>query len=92
MIEIGDVPEAIRRVLIREAAARDESLEECLREVLEQEARRVQNRDLVRSYAAKRRSGATRVDPVEAIREGREERQQRIADGTSPKYVSEVVP
>jgi hypothetical protein len=81
--QIGDVPEATRRVLVREAAARDQSLQEYLGEVLEQEARRVQNRELVSSYGANRRSGATHLDPAEVIREGREERQKRIAGDAS---------
>lgn len=79
-IQVRDVPEATRQVLIRAAAARDESLQVYLSEVLEQEVRRVQNRELVSSYASKRRSSATHVDPAEIIREGREERQQQIAD------------
>ncbi|MCU1579731.1 MAG: hypothetical protein JWP19_1935 [Rhodoglobus sp.] len=83
-IQIRDVPEATRQVLIRAAAARDESLQVYLSEVLEQEARRVQNRELVSSYAANRRAG-TRTDPVEMIREGREQRQQHIADAIQPR-------
>jgi hypothetical protein len=82
-IQIRDLPEATRQVLIRAAAARDESLQVYLSEVLEQEARRVQNRDLVSSYAANRRGG-TRTNPAELIREGREERQQHITDAIQP--------
>lgn len=88
-IQIREVPEATRAVLARAAAERDESLQVYLSGVLEQEARRVQNRELVRSYAAARdsqprRVGTKPVDAAELIREGREERQQQIADAVAP--------
>jgi len=79
-IQIRDVPDATRAILARAAAQRDESLQVYLSGVLEQEARRVQNGELVRSYATNRRSGGLRVDAVDLVREAREERQQQIAD------------
>lgn len=79
-IQIRDVPEATRVVLARAAAERDESLQVYLSDVLEQEARRVLNRDLVRTYAASRPRTADRIDAAEVIREAREERDQQIMD------------
>lgn len=78
-VQIRDVPEAIRLVLVRAAAERDESLQVYLSGVLEREAHRVQNRELVSGYAAKRRTSASN-DIGELIRQERAERQQQIMD------------
>lgn len=77
-LQIRDVPEATRDVLAKAAAERNESLQVYLSEVLEQEARRVQNRDLARSYAASRPRRAAGIDAAEVIRSEREERDQQI--------------
>lgn len=84
-MQIRNVPEATRAVLVRAAAERDESLQAYLSAVLEQEARRVENVELVRNYASARasqprRSGVKPADVVELIRQGHEERDQQIAD------------
>lgn len=79
-IQIRDVPGETRAVLARAAAERGESLQVYLSNVLEQEARRVQNGELVRSYASNRRAGGSQIDAAELVRDGREERQQQIAD------------
>lgn len=78
-VQIRDVPEAIRLVLVRAAAERDESLQVYLSGVLEREAHRVQNRELVSGYAAKRRASASN-DIGELIRQERAEREQQIMD------------
>ena len=79
-IQIRDVPESTRAVLARAAAERNESLQVYLSEVLEQEARRVQNRDLVRDYAASRPRRVGNIDVAGLIRETHDERDQQILD------------
>lgn len=80
-IQVRDVPDGIRDDLMRAARERGQSLQVFLREVLEVEARKSRNREFLRAMAPIPVSGEMSSDRIaELIREGRDERDERIMD------------
>ncbi len=49
-VQVRDVPDSVRRALMREAQSRGQSLQVFLLEVLEREAADATNRDFLRTY------------------------------------------
>jgi hypothetical protein len=74
-LQIRDVPEDVRRVLVERARARGQSLQAFLLWLVEEEAHRSRNLDLLNRFAARRdgsRLAASEV--IEALDEARVER------------------
>lgn len=71
-LQIKDVREEVRDVLAARAAARGQSMQAYLRELLEREFRAERNRRLFDSLAPHRRLDLDPADVVALIRAGRE--------------------
>jgi hypothetical protein len=84
-IQIRDVPADIRASLVREAEARNQSLQVFLMDVLDAEARKIDNRRLVLDYVAKRPSTQISSSAADIIREGRDERERQIVEAVTGK-------
>jgi antitoxin FitA len=84
-LQVRGVSEPTRRTLSAEAKARGESLQEYLLDLLDREARDIDNRRLLAAVAAEPSSDAARrVEFVELIRAERERREsQQLAGGRS---------
>jgi antitoxin FitA len=76
LLQIRDVPDELRRVLKARAAARGQSLNSFLLDVLSREVQRPSVAEVL-DRAARRAEQAT-TSSVEVIREAREEREQEL--------------
>ena len=81
LLQIRDVPDEVRRVLKARAAARGESLNRYLLELLERDASRPSVQDVL-DRAARRAEQATE-SALAALHEEREEREGELADRES---------
>jgi plasmid stability protein len=78
LLQIRNVPDEVRRILKARAAARGESLNSYLLEVIECEASRPTAAEVFARAAA--RESIDMSDAVEIIQAGREEREARLLD------------
>jgi hypothetical protein len=76
-IQIRDVPEAVRDALAAQARARGQSLQAYLLELVEMQARRLRNTDLLHRFAG--RSDGTRSLPGETSAELARQRERGAA-------------
>ncbi|WP_024800642.1 hypothetical protein [Nocardia sp. BMG51109] len=72
-IQIKDVPEEVRDAIAARAAARGQSTQVYLRELLEREFRAERNKHLLESLVGRRSLAMSADDIVEEIRGGRED-------------------
>ncbi|MGB4777514.1 FitA-like ribbon-helix-helix domain-containing protein [Microbacterium sp.] len=78
-LQIRDVPDELRDVLARDAAARGQSLQAYLRELLERQGGIARNRALLREFTPIRGTGeGAAVDVVELIAQERRERDRAV--------------
>ncbi|WP_063047359.1 FitA-like ribbon-helix-helix domain-containing protein [Nocardia pseudovaccinii] len=72
-IQIKDVPEEVRDAIVARAAARGQSTQVYLRDLLEREWRAERNKYLLESLTGHRSLGMGAEDVVEEIRGGRDD-------------------
>lgn len=76
LVQVRNVPEAVRSVLKARAAGRGQSLNSYLLEMLAREAARPSVREVL--DRASRRAGGSSVSALDAVHAGRQEREEQL--------------
>lgn len=84
-LQIRDVPEDVRDALADRARSRGQSLQAFLLSVVQEEARRSRNLDLLERFAERSDgSNLTAEESIDGVAEGRLAREDQLVDGHGP--------
>ncbi|MEO3791087.1 hypothetical protein ABGB14_12770 [Nonomuraea sp. B10E15] len=82
-LQIRDVPEPVRDALAARARAQGKSLQSYLLKLVEEDARRTRNVDLINAFENRADGYSGDEDTADMVREMRAEREVRLSDGSS---------